>query len=80
MGTVSCVNQTRPYAVSLPGTGVDCFDLPFQVNERQVAGDGFMLNFLSVMQILASKVTLDKVDPMYLHSPNVRISIKDDTR
>jgi ubiquitin conjugation factor E4 B len=52
----------------------------FQVNERQVAGDGFMLNFLAVMQMLASKVTLDKVDPMYLHSPKSRISIKDDTR
>ena len=52
----------------------------FQVNERQVAGDGFMLNFLTVMQILASKVTLDKVDPVYLHSPKSRISVKDDTR
>ena len=58
----------------------ESYEFIFQVNERQVAGDGFMLNFLSVMQILASKVTLDKVDPMYLHSPNVRISIKDDTR
>ena len=48
--------------------------------ERQVAGDGFMLNFLTVMQILASKVTLDKVDPVYLHSPKARISVKDDTR
>ena len=27
-----------------------------QVNERMVAGDGFMLNFLSVMQHLSSKV------------------------
>ena len=27
-----------------------------QVNERQVAGDGFMLNFLSVMQQLSTKV------------------------
>jgi ubiquitin conjugation factor E4 B len=52
----------------------------FQVNERHVAGDGFMLNFLSVIQILASKVTLDKVDPMYLHSPKARMPIKDDTR
>ena len=32
------------------------------VNERQVAGDGFMLNVLSVMQQLASKVKLDKID------------------
>ena len=26
------------------------------VNERMVAGDGFMLNFLSVMQLLSAKV------------------------
>ena len=40
-----------------------------------VAGDGFMLNFLS------AKVRLDKVDPMYLLvHPNSRVSIKDDTR
>lgn len=51
-----------------------------QVNERMVAGDGFMLNFLSVMQHLSSKVVIDKVDPMYLHSPKSRIAIGEDTR
>ena len=28
------------------------------VNERMVAGDGFMLNFLSVMQLLSAKVSV----------------------
>lgn len=51
-----------------------------QVNGRLVAGDGFMLNFLSVMQHLSSKVTMDKVDTLYLHSPKSRVSIKEDTR
>jgi len=51
-----------------------------QVNERMVAGDGFMLNFLSVMQHLSSKVVIDKVDPYYLHNPKSRINISEDTR
>ena len=51
-----------------------------QVNERMVAGDGFMLNFLSVMQHLSSKVVIGKVDPLYLHSPKSRIAIGEDTR
>ena len=29
------------------------------VNERMVAGDGFMLNFLSVMQLLSAKVRFE---------------------
>ena len=45
-----------------------------------MAGDGFMLNFVSVMQSLATKVKLDKVDPMYLHNPKARIDVKEDTR
>jgi len=39
-----------------------------QVNERTVAGDGFMLNLLSVMQHLSAKVSLNQVDFFYLHS------------
>ena len=38
-----------------------------QVMERYVAGDGFMLNFLSVMQHLSSKVKMETVDVYYLH-------------
>jgi ubiquitin conjugation factor E4 B len=51
-----------------------------QVNERLVAGDGFMLNFLSVMQMLSLKVKLDKVDPFYLYGTKSRIDTKDKTR
>ena len=38
-----------------------------QVQERFVAADGFMLNFLSVMQHLSSKVKMGQVDVFYLH-------------
>ena len=52
-----------------------------QVNERTVAGDGFMLNVLSVLQLLAAKVSLRKVDFLYLHSTHSRMNpIGDDTR
>lgn len=45
---------------------VDCGTIYFasfllQVDERLVSGDGFMLNFLTVLQMLALKVKLDKV-------------------
>ncbi|XP_059086055.1 ubiquitin conjugation factor E4 B-like [Tigriopus californicus] len=50
-----------------------------QVNERQVAGDGFMLNFLSVLQHLASKVKMDKVDIYYLQREDNLIKLPDDT-
>ena len=33
-----------------------------QVDERYVAGDGFMLNLLSVLQQLSVKITLDTVN------------------
>ena len=35
-----------------------------QVNERTVAGDGFMLNLLSVMQHLSAKVSLNQIWPL----------------
>ena len=51
-----------------------------QVQERFVAGDGFMLNFLSVMQHLSSKVKMGQVDVFYLHSSKSRVNISEDTR
>lgn len=51
-----------------------------QVQERNVAGDGFMLNFLSIMQMLAVKVKLDKIDSYYPFHPSSVIDIKNDTR
>lgn len=51
-----------------------------QMEERNLAGDGFMLNLLSVLQMLAVKVKLDKVDFLYPFHPNTVIDIKNDTR
>lgn len=51
-----------------------------QMEERNLAGDGFMLNLLSVLQMLAVKVKLDKVDFLYPFHPNAVIDIKSDTR
>lgn len=51
-----------------------------QVDERYVAGDGFMLNLLSVLQQLSVKISLDKVDTYYPFHPNSRVGIKSETR
>ena len=53
-----------------------------QANERQVAGDGFMLNLVSVLQLLCAKVKQDKVDPNYLNTDNCSLSLDttDDSR
>lgn len=51
-----------------------------QANERLVAGDGFMLNLVTVLQHLSSKVKQDKVDPAYLHMDTSRIDTTDESR
>lgn len=51
-----------------------------QMEERNLAGDGFMLNLLSVLQMLCAKVKLDKVDFLYLFHPNTVIDVTNDTR
>ena len=43
-----------------------------QAREEVLAGDGFMLNFLSVMLDLSTKVVVEKVDTNYFQSPNCR--------
>ena len=48
-----------------------------------MAGDGFMLNLLSVLQHLSAKVTLSQVDFFYLHSKEhsrLPLLTKDDAR
>lgn len=51
-----------------------------QVDERYVAGDGFMLNLLTVLQMLSMKISLDKVDVLYPYHPNCRVDIKSESR
>lgn len=52
-----------------------------QTDEKVLLGDGFMVNLLSVLQILSVKIKLDKVDEYYPFHPESLISTKkDDTR
>lgn len=51
-----------------------------QTEEFSLAGDGFMLNLLSVLQMLSVKIKLDTVDPLYPFHPSSFVEIKNDTR
>jgi len=51
-----------------------------QANERLVAGDGFMLNLVSVLQLLCAKVKQDKVDPAAVHRASSRVDISEESR
>ncbi|GCB65980.1 ubiquitin conjugation factor E4 B isoform X2 [Scyliorhinus torazame] len=52
-----------------------------QTDDRLVSTDGFMLNFLWVLQQLSTKIKLETVDPRYIFHPKCRINIPaDETR
>uniref|UniRef100_A0A336M9J2 Ubiquitin conjugation factor E4 B n=1 Tax=Culicoides sonorensis TaxID=179676 RepID=A0A336M9J2_CULSO len=54
--------------------------IQYNADERNLAKDGFMLNFMSVMQHLAVKVKLDRVDIWYGFHPESLVQMKDDTK
>ena len=45
-----------------------------------MAGDGFMLNLVSVLQLLCAKVKQDKVDPAYLYTATCSLDTTEDSR
>ncbi|XP_066493605.1 ubiquitin conjugation factor E4 B [Tiliqua scincoides] len=52
-----------------------------QTDDRLVSTDGFMLNFLWVLQQLSTKIKLETVDPSYIFHPRCRIVVPaDETR
>ncbi|XP_032087494.1 ubiquitin conjugation factor E4 B isoform X3 [Thamnophis elegans] len=52
-----------------------------QADDRLVSTDGFMLNFLWVLQQLSTKIKLETVDPSYIFHPRCRIVVPaDETR
>lgn len=51
-----------------------------QVDENLVSSDGMAFNMLSVLQQLAVKVKVDKVDYLYIFHPKCRLNLSDDTR
>uniref|UniRef100_A0A8C9SB94 Ubiquitin conjugation factor E4 B n=1 Tax=Scleropages formosus TaxID=113540 RepID=A0A8C9SB94_SCLFO len=46
-----------------------------QTDDKLVSTDGFMLNFLWVLQQLSMKIKLETVDPNYIFHPRCRLSI-----
>lgn len=54
--------------------------IQYNADDRHLARDGFMLNFMSILQHLSSKIKLDRIDVMYLFRPDSFISYKNDTR
>jgi len=51
-----------------------------QVDENLVSSDGMAFNMLSVLQQLAIKVKVDKIDNLYTFHPKCRLNLSDDTR
>lgn len=46
-----------------------------QTDDKLVSTDGFMLNFLSVLQQLSMKIKLETVDPFYVFHPRCRLVV-----
>ncbi|VVC87251.1 unnamed protein product [Leptidea sinapis] len=51
-----------------------------QTDERSLAGDGFMLNVCSVLQLLSVRIKMDRVYPLYTFQPGTWLNIRDETR
>ncbi|EPY84699.1 ubiquitin conjugation factor E4 B isoform 1 [Camelus ferus] len=49
-----------------------------RTDDRLVSTDGFMLNFLWVLQQLSTKIKLETVDPTYIFHPRCRITLPND--
>lgn len=52
----------------------------FNAEEKLLARDGFMLNFMAVLQQLSVKIKLNRVDQLYLFHPDNLLSIENDTK
>ncbi|XP_059397261.1 ubiquitin conjugation factor E4 B-like isoform X2 [Carassius carassius] len=46
-----------------------------QTDDKLVSTDGFMMNFLWVLQQLSMKIKLDTVDPLYIFHPKCRLNV-----
>ncbi|CAH0588924.1 unnamed protein product [Chrysodeixis includens] len=51
-----------------------------QTDERSLAGDGFMLNVCSVLQLLSVRIKLERVYPLYTFQPGSWVNVRDETR
>lgn len=65
----------------LASSSIHFLSLVLQTDDRMVSTDGFMLNFLWVLQQLSTKIKLETVDPTYIFHPRCRITVPmDETR
>ncbi|XP_050079139.1 ubiquitin conjugation factor E4 B [Anopheles maculipalpis] len=54
--------------------------IQYNADDRFLAKDGFMLNFMSVLQLLSVKINLSRIDPLYPHYPESLVEIEDETK
>lgn len=75
--------ETREAALSYMASVVNANmkKAQMQTDDRLVSTDGFMLNFLWVLQQLSTKIKLETVDPTYVFHPRCRVTLpSDETR
>ncbi|XP_029659524.1 ubiquitin conjugation factor E4 B-like isoform X2 [Formica exsecta] len=75
----SCRDATLAYLAALLRHNKKRMQIQTEDNPS-LAGDGFMLNLLSILQMLSANIKLDTVDPLYPFHPSSFIEIKNDTR
>ncbi|XP_058062779.1 ubiquitin conjugation factor E4 B [Anopheles bellator] len=54
--------------------------IQYNADDRFLAKDGFMLNFMSVLQLLSVKINLARIEPLYPHHPDSLVDIEDETK
>uniref|UniRef100_A0A3P8V9A7 Ubiquitin conjugation factor E4 B n=1 Tax=Cynoglossus semilaevis TaxID=244447 RepID=A0A3P8V9A7_CYNSE len=80
--TISCCMESREaetrdlalnYMAALVNYNVKKAQM--QTDDKLVSTDGFMLNFLRVLQQLSMKIKLETVDPYYIFHPRCRLAV-----
>ncbi|XP_052869422.1 ubiquitin conjugation factor E4 B [Anopheles cruzii] len=54
--------------------------IQYNADDRFLAKDGFMLNFMSVLQLLSVKINLGRIEPLYPHHPDSLVDVEDETK
>ncbi|XP_056128765.1 ubiquitin conjugation factor E4 B [Lampris incognitus] len=69
--------ETRELALNYMAALVNCNikKSQMQTDDKLVSTDGFMLNFLWVLQQLSMKIKLETVDPYYIFHPRCRLVV-----
>lgn len=69
--------ETRELALNYMAALVNCNvkKAQMQTDDKLVSTDGFMLNFLWVLQQLSMKIKLETVDPFYIFHPSCRLAV-----